>query len=63
MTFFLQRSDRLSEDREAAMSRGNDTVTDTRDDLLIADLLPASWMKSQVFGAFVSSSGKIRLWA
>ena len=62
MTFFCKGLIGLSEDREAAMSR-NDTVSGTRDDLLVADLLPASWLKSQVFGAFVSSSRKIRLWA
>ena len=58
MTFFCKGLIGLIEDVEAAMSRGNDTVSDARDDLLVPDLLPASWMKSQVFGAFVSSSGK-----
>lgn len=58
MTSFCKGLIGLSEDGEAAMSRGNDTVPDARDDLLVPDLLPASWMKSQAFGAFVSSSGK-----
>lgn len=63
MTFLCKGPIGLSEEGEAAMSHGNDARSDTRDYALVPDRPPASCMKSQVFGAFVSSSGKMRLWA